>query len=331
MRHQGVGVDENGKDGQATEANGHANEHQALEALEGQGNVSAAVADSGVMCQEGDASQQPPAPQSVHDDESVVKGVDDRELQPPAPCNALNDTGGIQPPAPPNALNSHADSVYDADSVGKGVDDAHSVVNGVDDGEPYGSGNGDDGEPHDGGHGGPHGGGNGAEACSASANEASSACAHASPSATVAAARDTGTHTRTHTHDKSSSNGSQNNKTVHKLADGSSALGRLLMAGVGGTCAVPAAAAAASTSKNSVAPDVAAVGGSTSTCREAAAAPKATDTHSNSKSSCDELLKQNAPTPAHVPKPLETSQPLALAKGTQGNVRNMRVKVYIYV
>jgi hypothetical protein len=106
----------------------------------------------------------------------------------------------------------------------------------------------------------------------------------------------------------------------------------LLMAGVGGTCAVPAAAAAASTSKNSVAPDVAAVGGSTSTCREAAAAPKATDTHSNrSKSSCDELLKQNAPTPAHVPKPLEKSQPLALAKGTQGNVRNMRVKVYIYV
>ena len=339
MRHQGVGVDENGKDGQNTEVNGHANEHQALEALEGQGNVSAAVADSGVMGQEGDASQQAPAPLCVNDDESVVKGVDDRELQPPAPCNALNDTGGIQRPAPPNALN------YDADSVGKGVDDAHSVVSGVGDGEPYGSGNGDDGEPHgggnsddgephDGGHGEPHGGGNGAEASSASA--------HASPSATVTAARDTGRHTRTHTHDKSSSNGSQPKKTVHKLADGSRALCRLLMVGVGGTCAVPAAAAAASTSKIAVAPDVAAVGGSTSTSRKAAAAPKAANTHSNSthsnnthsnsgKSSCDELLKQNAPTPAHVPKPLEKSQPLALAKGTQGDVRNMRVKVYIYV
>jgi len=119
------------------------------------------------------------------------------------------------------------------------------------------------------------------------------------------------------------------------------------MVGVGGTCAVPAAAAAASTSKIAVAPDVAAVEGSTSTSRKAAAAPKAANTHSNSthsnnthsnnthsnsgKSSCDELLKQNAPTPAHVPKPLEKSQPLALAKGTQGDVRNMRVKVYIYV
>jgi len=114
------------------------------------------------------------------------------------------------------------------------------------------------------------------------------------------------------------------------------------MVGVGGTCAVPAAAAAASTSKIAVAPDVAAVGGSTSTSRKAAAAPKAANTHSNSthsnnthsnsgKSSCDELLKQNAPTPAHVPKPLEKSQPLALAKGTQGDVRNMRVKVYIYL